>query len=138
MRSLPRASLWTCVLGTTFILASQAEAFCVNDPPRRMCLSGSNQPHIVTQQEKAIADRCYDPRFAKSNPARWAEAWKPWVHSVKPYVRECLRRLAKTIDNHPFTAPDNPCVNELVNLCERLIREDEERVQPLHSSVSND
>jgi hypothetical protein len=51
--------------GLLFLLPSQAHAFCVNDPPKRICLRGDNQPYIVSPQERAIADRCYDPKFTK-------------------------------------------------------------------------
>jgi hypothetical protein len=118
--------------GLLFLLPSQAHAFCVNDPPKRICLRGDNQPYIVSPEERAIADRCYDPKLAKSNSKIWQEAWKPWLNSERVYIRECVRRLTKTIDDHPYTAPDNPCVNQLISLCEHLIKQDEERVLGLH------
>jgi hypothetical protein len=44
------------------------------DPPKRICLRGDNQPYIVSPEERAIADPCYDPKFTKSNSKIWQEA----------------------------------------------------------------
>ena len=92
------------LVGFVVVLPSQSHGYCVNDPPGRICLRGDNQPRIVTPQEKAIADRCYDRLFTKLSEAedwRWFQEWQPRLYALKPYVHECILRIMKTIDNHP-------------------------------------
>jgi hypothetical protein len=92
------------LVGFAVVLPSQSHGYCVNDPPGRICLHGDNQPRIVTPQEKAIADRCYDRLFTKLSKAedwRWFQEWQPRLYALKPYVHECILRIMKTIDNHP-------------------------------------
>lgn len=141
-----RQSIRWAAMFVFIFFPTTSQAVCVDKPENGITCDRNqanvlNPAYILNENEQQLVRQCYDPRFeifngcgsnrvpqySEQQRQGWEKAWKArdevlaqkygMKHLSDDRIYGCLANISHRFCNHPIISPDNPCYDDLVDIC---------------------